>query len=173
MDWNMLGAVAELVAALGVVVTLLYLSRQIRSASLESQRSRYSELTGQIATAGNVWAASDVLSDIMFRGLTNPSSLEPAEAFRFYSTVFGFMKAWEASFHYSLERGVHDWGAVGLRGAMGSYMALPGMQQYFEERRTWYSPEFQAEVSRLIAAGTSRLDESYHRHVDRAPRGTA
>jgi len=173
MDWNMLGAVAELVAALGVIVTLLYLSRQIRSASLESQRSRYSELTGQIATAGNAWASSDVLSDIMFRGLTNPSSLEPAEAFRFYSTVFGFMKAWEASFHYALEQGVHDWGAVGLRGAMESYMAFPGMQRYFEERRAWYSPEFQAEVTRLIGCGTSRLDRSYHTPEDRSAPGTA
>ncbi len=71
------------------------------------------------------------------------------------------MKVWEASHHYSLEQGVHDWGAQGLKATFASYMAFPGMQQYFEARRSWFSPEFQAEVSRLAASAAKRVDEDY------------
>ena len=161
MNWTILASVAETVGALGVVLSLLYLARQIRDGSLESQRSRYGELTNQVINVGNTWIGSDTLSDIMFRGLRDPSALDPPEAFRFYSSIFGVMKAWEASYHYSLERGVHDWGAEGLQEVFASYMAFPGMQRYFEARHSWFSSGFQAEVTRVIAAEARRVDDDY------------
>ncbi|MGH8114499.1 MAG: hypothetical protein ACREPS_05520, partial [Rhodanobacteraceae bacterium] len=73
----------------------------------------------------------------------------------------GMMKAWEASYHYSRARGVHDWGAGGLRATMASFMAFPGMQSYWANRRSWFSTEFQHEVDRLIQLGAPRMDEAY------------
>ena len=163
MNWNMLGALGEIVGALGVIVTLLYLARQVRAASLEGQRSRYNELSTSITGISRDWSLSDSLSDIMYRGLRDPSNLEPHEIFRFYSSVFGAMRAWEASYHYSRERGVHDWGAEGLRATMASLMAFPGIQHYWAERSSWFSPEFQTEVEEVIALGAPRMDEAYTR----------
>jgi len=161
LDWEIIGAVAEFVGAVGVVVTLLYVARQIRAAAVEGQRSRYNELTSSVANTGQTWAANDALSEIMFRGLRDPSSLEPYESFRFYSGVYGLMKTWEATYHYSVDQGIHDWGADGLRATMSSFMALPGMQRYWAGRRSWYSQAFQAEVDRVIESGAERMDKAY------------
>jgi len=163
MNWNMLGAIGEIVGAVGVIVTLLYLVREVRAASLEGKRSRYNELATGITGISRDWSLNDSLSDIIFRGLRDPANLEPYEIFRFYSSVFGAMKAWEASHHYYLERGVHDWGAEGLRATMASLMALPGMQHYWAGRRAWFSSEFQTEVEKVIALGAPRMDEAYTR----------
>ena len=163
MNWEIFAAIAEVVGAIGVVVTLLYVARQIRAASVEGQRTRYNELTSSVAGTAQTWAASDSLSEIMFRGLGDASSLQPDESFRFYSSLFGLMKAWETTYHYSIDQGIHDWGADGLRSTMSSFMAYPGMQKYWAERRSWYSEEFQAEVDRVIALGAERMDDAYRR----------
>lgn len=161
MNWNALQAVAEFVAAFGVLASLLYLASQVRAASLEGQRSRYHELNTNVTTISRDWSLNDTLSDIMFRGLRDPSKLEPDEIFRLYSSIFGAMKAWEASYHYSLERGVHAWGASGLRATMSSLMAFPGMQHYWAARRSWFSADFQHEVDRVIELGAPRMDAAY------------
>jgi hypothetical protein len=163
LNWNAIQAVAELLAAFGVLASLLYVASQVRAASLEEQRSRYNELSTKLTDISRDWSVNDVLSDIVFRGFRDPGSLRPNEIFRLYSSIFGVMKAWEASYHYSLERGVHDWGAGGLRATMSSLTALPGVQHYWSERRSWFSPEFQAEVDRMIASGAPRMDEAYDR----------
>ena len=163
MNWEIFAALAEVVGAIGVVVTLLYVARQIRAASVEGQRTRYNELTSSIASTAQAWAASDTLSEIMFRGLRDAASLQPNESFRFYSSIFGLMKTWETTYHYSIDRGIHDWGADGLRATMSSFMALPGMQKYWAERRSWYSQDFQAEVDRVIGLGAERMDDAYKR----------
>lgn len=173
MNWNAIQAVAGLVAAFGVLASLLYLASQVRAASLEGQRSRYNELNTSVTGISRDWSINDTLSDIMFRGLRDPSSLEPGEVFRLYSSIYPAMKAWEASYHYSLERGVHAWGSSGLRATMGSLMAFPGMQHYWASRRSWFSPDFQAEVDQVIELGAPRMDEAYGGQVGPpASRGT-
>jgi len=162
LNWEVFSAIAEIIGAVGVIVTLLYVARQIRSASLEGQRSRYNELTTNIASVAQNWVADEVLAEIMFRGLRDASKLKPDEAFRFYSSIFGLMKTWEATYHYSLDRGIHDWGADGLLASMSSFMALPGMQRYWTSRRSWYSKPFQVEVDRIIELGAERMDEAYN-----------
>lgn len=161
MNWNAIQAVAELVAAFGVLASLLYLASQVRDASLEGQRSRYNELSTKVTDISRDWSINDTLSDIMFRGLRNPSDLAPAEIFRLYSSIYGTMKVWEASYHYSLQRGVHAWGASGLRATMSSLMAFPGMRHYWTSRRSWFSSGFQDEVDRVIELGAPRMDEAY------------
>ncbi len=169
MNWNAIQAVAELVAAFGVLASLLYLASQVRDASLEGQRSRYNELSTNVTAISRDWSINDTLSDIMFRGLRNPSDLAPAEIFRLYSSIYGAMKAWEASYQYSLQRGVHAWGASGLRTTMSSLMAFPGMQHYWSSRRSWFSSGFQEEVDRVIEMGAARMDEAYGDSVESPP----
>jgi len=161
VNWNAIQAIAELVAAFGVLASLLYLASQVREASLEGQRSRYNELSTKVTDISRDWSINDTLSDIMFRGLRNPSDLAPAEIFRLYSSIYGTMKVWEASYQYSLQRGVHGWGASGLRATMSSLMAFPGMQHYWASRRSWFSSGFQEEVDRVIELGAPRMDEAY------------
>jgi hypothetical protein len=161
LNWNAIQAVAELTAALGVLASLVYLASQIRAASLEAQRSRYNELSSKLTDIAREWSVNDALADIMFRGFRNPSDLKPNEIFRLYSSIYGAMRAWEATYHYSLERGVHDWGAGRLRATMSSLMAFPGMQHYWAARRSWFSAEFQSEVDQVIQQGVPRMDEAY------------
>jgi hypothetical protein len=146
----MIGAVGEIVGAGAVVLTLGYLARQIRDGAREAQRNRWSALNHEITRTADSWAGDTEVADVVFRGLTDPESLQPHEAFRLYSSLHRFFRAWEAAFEYSREGGLHQWGAESVTAMMTDFMGLPGAQAYWRNRRRWFSSAFQAEVdSRL------------------------
>lgn len=163
VDWDMIGALGELMGATAVVLTLFYLARQVREASAEAQRNRFGNLNDEISRVADSWGSEDELSDIVFRGLHDPMSLTPHEAFRFNSSVFRMFKAWESVFHYSREGGVHQWGADGFRRGMTDLVGLPGMQKYWVDRQHWFSPEFIEEVEGILPTVTPVMSESYRR----------
>ena len=163
VNWDMVGALGEVMGAAAVVLTLVYLARQVRHASQEAQRNRFANLNDEISRVADSWGANDELSGIVFRGLHDPTSLTPQEAFRFNASVFRMFKAWESTFHYSLEGGVHQWGANGFLDSMADLIGMPGMQKYWLDRRHWFSPGFAKEVESRLTTATSEMAESYRR----------
>ena len=65
MNWEMIGAIGELVGAAAVVATLFYLASQIREASRESKSSRWGELNNEMALCAESWVGNTELSIIM------------------------------------------------------------------------------------------------------------
>ena len=83
MNWEAIGAVGEIVGALGVIVSLIYLSTQIRrsdqTARAESIRS---VLDGFRVLAAHSFANAEV-ADLFAKGLTDFTSLDATEKRRF------------------------------------------------------------------------------------------
>ena len=51
----------------------------------------------------------------------------------------------------------------GMQATMRSFFALPGLQEYWANRRTWFSKEFQREVDKMMSEETDRMDTAYER----------
>ena len=79
MNWDAIGAVGEIIGALGVVLSLVYLATQIRSQNSESRLAAVTEYTNQ----WNEWSASFAdhpqLSELWVKGSADFSALTPAE----------------------------------------------------------------------------------------------
>ena len=65
MNWDMMGALGELVGAVAVVLTLSYLAHQVREASKEAQRNRWGDLNSEISRVADSWGGNDELSEIV------------------------------------------------------------------------------------------------------------
>ena len=52
-------------------------------------------------------------------------------------------------------------------------MTQPGLRMYWEERRHWFSAEFQAEVERWIREGTAEFKRGGVPVIPPGPRGDA
>lgn len=151
MDWNMIGALGEAAGAIAVVVTLFYLARQIRDSARENRRLEYAQLNRDFLQLPNAIAHDESFANLFFRGAVDPSSLSPPETARLYSGVLLMFRTLEALFHYHGEGGIDDWGLDGYRATMVDMMSLPGVRQYWTERRHWFSAEFQSEVDRWLS----------------------
>ncbi len=88
MNWDALGAIAELLGALGVIGSLLYLGIQIRGNTIIAKTSALQSMLdgGRDRTAKHV-AGNPELADIVGRGLSSLDNLEEKEKLRLYFFV--------------------------------------------------------------------------------------
>ncbi len=68
MDWNAIAAVGEILGAVAVVVTLLYLSKQIRQNSRAVQVAALRDTTAEWKHWSELLASSPDLAEIVARG---------------------------------------------------------------------------------------------------------
>lgn len=161
MNWTMIGAMGDLLSAVAVVVSLVYVARRVKENSRAAQRTQYFQLNTEIATFADGVSREDEYSDIVFRGLADRPSLSPKEIFRFNSGMLGLFRAWEARFEYAREGSVHDWGAEGHRAMMVDVLGYPGAQTYWKDRAQWFSKDFRAEVDSILEHAEPTMLRSY------------
>lgn len=97
MNWDALGAIGEVIGAIAVVVTLLYVARQIRQASAQTQaQARYSfiEAYGEMNTS--ITNSKEVAS-IFRRGIMG-DELDADEYYQFFALIGQFINTWSVLF---------------------------------------------------------------------------
>ena len=76
VNWEIAGAVGELIAAIAVVTSLVYLGRQFRLASTQAVQDTYQQTV-------NTFSASKENADLVYRGSFELASLDPGEQFHY------------------------------------------------------------------------------------------
>ena len=93
-----LAAIAEIVASVAVVASLLYVGSEVRRNTAATQAASYQE----IVRASNEYllalASDSGLTDIVLRAETDPASLSPAEGRRYFSYTRVFWRNMDNAF---------------------------------------------------------------------------
>jgi hypothetical protein len=107
MDWNAIGAIGEVAGATGVVVTLLFLIKQLRdntrsmkAAATASYMQAYSGANGRASDAYRARVVSTALAD--------PSSLTADEAMSFNMMMSERVALYESLCSMYLDGSIHD-----------------------------------------------------------------
>ena len=87
MNWDAIGALAELAGAVAVVLSLVYLALQIRENTRSVKIAAMSSFREGGADFMTTLAQNEELSDIYMRGLADPDSLSMSERQRFLWTI--------------------------------------------------------------------------------------
>lgn len=90
MNWNAIGALAELAGALAVVATLFYLAAQIRSAKVVNRNLSFNAIFDGVSRHSTEMARPEN-GDILVRGLTDFDGLSGPERFQFDMLMSSFM----------------------------------------------------------------------------------
>ena len=69
MNWEMVGALAELLGATGVILSLLYLARQMRESTREARKDRLREIQAEANDVARQIARDVDTADVWLRGL--------------------------------------------------------------------------------------------------------
>jgi hypothetical protein len=149
MDGAAVAAWGEVGGAIAVVVSLLYLSAQVREGHLVALASAQESLQNAFRNFTQPLAADAELYRMLDKGVEEFDSLEGDDRGRFCHLAFQFGKMFESA-HYHYTRGLLDEGSwEGWRTGLAHYFHAPGWQEYWALRSDLYSPEFRAFVSRL------------------------
>lgn len=83
MNWDAIGAVAELVGALGVIASLLYLAGQVRAGTRASAVDAKLQSTGYLARFVELLIVHPELTELQLRGRADSDALSKADYIQF------------------------------------------------------------------------------------------
>jgi len=142
VSWEAIGAIGEVVGAIGVIATLGYLAVQIRQNTASVRASTLQDMSEAAAGWHDLLASNDDLAGIFVKGTGDLETLTPGERLRFNFAMMAFLRRVE-SFRRQESRNrvsLADWG--GIRASCLSVMSQPGSRLWWAEHSGRFNPDF-------------------------------
>ena len=150
MNWDAIGAVGEIIGAVAVIATLIYLAIQIRDSARASRSAAVTDATTAMQAFYQELGSNPNTSQLFLRALADPTSLSREDEFQYLMMMHSCFLGFQRSFFLARE-GTLD---VGLRDSVGTAISavnqLPGIYTYWQQRRAYFQPEFIAWVEGLL-----------------------
>ena len=150
MNWNAVGAVAEIIGTILVVVTIFYLAVQTKWSARVSLGQTFQDHFNAINQHFNVmWSKEN--AELMIRGLKDFEQLPPAERGRFDNLVTNAFNLLESSYMFH-KQGMLDDETLGnwswyLR---HHFLCYPGIRSWWHLKKDVYGPELQSWINEQI-----------------------
>jgi len=158
MNWEAIGAISEMIGALAVVISLVYLAFQIRQNTKQleqSQRTSTAASVGASATSYRenrqyIYTSAEV-ADIQLRGLADPDSLNEVERYRFRLLMSNFADANYDMYAQTVITGFSPatWETQG-RKVIRRVLGTPGGLWFWRNHCEEYPEEFRVEMDRIL-----------------------
>jgi hypothetical protein len=147
VNWNALGAVGEIVGAISVVITLVYLAVQTRQ-NTEAVRHAFARGVMEDANAWRFKIVEDAaLSELFRKGLRDPESLDANDRYRFRMFLDALVFHWQ----HAVTSGVHIPVANVTR-----VLSQPGGAWYWARAKDVLEAEFVEFVESQLAGRNER-----------------
>ena len=152
MNWEMLSAIGQVVAALGVIPSLIYLAVQIREQNRERRRAGINILTAQWSDLVRSAQESREFAALFLEGMRSFHGLDAPDKLRFSAFFTRFTRNCEGMFIYYREGALDKalWNEV--ERTLSDYFAYSGVRQWWATRKHWLTDEFRAVVEAIIAS---------------------
>jgi len=142
MNWDAIGAIAEAIGALAVVVSIVYLAVQIKSGTKTLRTTLRDSAFHDMQEWNYVLSSDEELSWIFKRGLRNPKDLNDKEMARFHHMMYSFYKLFENVYLHYLDGSIAKEAWEHNNEILFLYYAQNGAQEYWRDRREIFDPRF-------------------------------
>jgi hypothetical protein len=145
VNWEAISAIGQIVGALAVVVSLIYLIREIRSNARSARVASLHDI--------NRWLGELVehphLGELYYRGIQDFASLEGADIARFGALMGQLFFIHQELYYQQLDGHLDPRLWDGLDAAMREINAYPGVQAWWRSRTDFFGKEFRKQVNQL------------------------
>jgi hypothetical protein len=165
MDWTMLGALGEILGAVGVVISLVYLGASVRGSSGQARHQAARSVLQQLNRVAEVLGAEPQAVYVWRRGHKGVTELTDDELIQSSSLLLLMMRPYEELFYYRRDGVVDEWAWAAAIGPVHQLMSTPGFVEWWRVRSSWPSPDFQGHIAGVIKAPPANddLSEQYRR----------
>lgn len=150
MNWDMVTAIFVVLGTIAVVVSLLYVARQITEATQQRKLESYHSVLGELDDFGKLLARHHANSDIWWRASKGLENLTDADRVCYFGMLSVLFRSWENAYHYHKEGEWDDWRAEVITKSVADITMSRGVQEYWALRKRWYTEEFQEWVDNKI-----------------------
>ena len=140
------GLVAEVVSAIAVVLSLIFVGLQVKQNSdAQTQAGTQAMITGYNDGIRSLSTDRELVC-IYLRGMKDYTSLTGAEQVRFSSFFLSMFNVQQQVYRLRLEGAIDDEIGRGLDAQLKDVARRPGVRQWFETRAHWYGDDFRAYI---------------------------
>ena len=149
MNWDAIGAIGEIVGAIAVVITLIYLAAQMRVNTAAVNRTATQNILQGRADLSFYIANDKEITALLWNGADDPDSLTSEEWQRFFFVVSGAVRTMELGFiDYEKGRMEEDeW--LGQSNAILFWFPRPGFRKWVQEYGQTLTPGFRNYVEKI------------------------
>jgi len=153
MSWDAIGAMAELLGAIGVIASLGYLAQQVRQNTRSVRAASYQSWFASYDSLSNLLLGDSELDALLHRAASDPQGLTLDERRRFLGVLRRAFRQFE-SLYYQHREGMIDrdlfeaWLSIYERSARG-----PLFEEFWRADQSIFSAAFRELVHRRFASG--------------------
>ena len=141
MNWEVISAIGQIVGAIAVVISLIYLATEVRSnARATRQAAMRSTVDSLNRFAQQIIGHAD-LAELRNRGFHDFESLEGVDRSRFDSYMHVLFRTVEDVYYQHLQGNLDPRLWRGLEVVLSETNALPGVQAWWRSRSHWFVGE--------------------------------
>ena len=151
MGLEQLSFISEIVAAIAVIASLIYVGRQVRENTTATKSAAAQAMAGAVNGYVGLINSSTNLADILHRGATGMNKLQGGEVIQFGAFLDQMFINCEAVY-YQWRDGVLDerlWDTY--RHVIVDMMSQEGSREWWANRRHWFGTEFADSVEELCS----------------------
>ena len=150
MNWDSVAAIAELMGAIAVVASLVYLGRQVHQNTTAVRTGNANTMQNNFQKLAKLFYSDSEMTAVVLRAMESDEGLTPVQRQGAYAYFFDFLKTAELA-HYHLRRGELDeelWKAS--EAFYKAYFTTPGFRAYWRQRKPSFVPAFQEVVDQWL-----------------------
>jgi len=140
-DIALMANIGEIIAAVMVVVSLIYVALQVRQNTHTLQVTAAQAYVVMYNTLTSELAKSDC-AVIWHKGLANFECLEGGELVQFSAISGQLMRIYESAFLQWRKGALDDQIWQASRNGLRDALTAPGFRQWWQYRKSWYSEDF-------------------------------
>ena len=149
MNWEAIGAVGEIVGAIAVVATLIYLAIQMRQNTTAIQLSTAHSVTEELQEMFSLLASDQSLSEIIVQAAQG-TDLSAPDRVRYYTWSSNLVRVYENAFLQNRQKVIDEAHWAGMKRMMIDVSAMPAFSLYWADRMHWFSEDFQQHMNTEI-----------------------
>lgn len=141
---------AEIISAVGLIVSLVYVGVQVTDNTSATRSETASNANSEFIGFYNLVSSDAELAEIWLRGIRHPENLTEVEAVRFVFVLHTVMLQFQNNF-YLVEEGTLDPRMLdAINSTLGTVRGTPGFEFYWTHRKSLFFPEYQRYVETLM-----------------------
>jgi hypothetical protein len=128
MNWDALGAIAELIGGVAVLITLVYLATQVRQSNQMQRQQISTEQTNRYHANAHILASNPELVTIYRKAMVG-EDLTEEERWRFGSFMYALVLDFEEMFYFHEDGAQYDFRWHGMQ--MSIYLGISKAQTIY------------------------------------------
>ena len=156
-----LAHVAEIIGALAVIISLLYVGVQVKDSVGASRSASVNDANVALQSWYLELGSNEQASSLFYRGLLSEEALPNEEEFQFLMIFHGVFLAFQNSYWLAEEGTLDPELLDALTVAILGVKDTPGMQRYWRQRKSYLNASFGLYVDQLLERETNTSMDIY------------